>query len=860
MAQEQDYRRLAQQFGGQPDAQDAPSPDYSALAQQYGGAREGEAPLSAFFNRGIARTATLGVGSDLIERGMRGVGVTLPDREPETIGEYMAEGAGNALGVVPAFAGGMTSLGARGVGATAQIARTLARPFLRAPASTVATEMAAGAGAGAGRKEGGPLGELAGGLAGGLGAGAYMGARRTIYDTAAQGLARMRSRTAEALFPFTEAGARPRAAAQLQGRVADPRMAAQALDGPPSIGNISPAQRVGDDNLLALERVIQERNPQAAKVYRDQLAASEKALREAAEEMGGGGLEGRIDAATRRAQERVAALTPERQAEEASEVFYSELVNSLQAARAQEASLWDIPNVRVPTDTVRERFAALSRDLPQAQSDDMPAVAKRLLGNRTMPLPDDVLLVGPQGETLLTRDAPNWTRLRGSESVRELHGFYSQMREEARAARAAGRRNAARIADELAEAAWADLVGGADTPTAVGAQLQAARAYSADLNRTFRQGDVGRLLGYAGTGERRVVGREALEVGLGQRGGAQAAVTAEELERATSFGGRDGAPAREAVADYLVRRMLLAARAEGEWSQAGARNFLRSNRTLLDRMPEIKAQLEQAAQGMETAARLATTTRTVNQAMRSDAPAVAIRRAWEALPAPERGALRTGLVEHGLYTSGVDAQGQPNVSGARLLGLVRNPETRGAYAEVFSAPELSRLEQIGQELDAVQRAASGGQPTIPGTERVEADGRAGTTKALTYLVGTMGARVGAFFGGRTSGASLRTASRMASMSESGLSAYMHRHADQLVTEAATDPDLYRALMTPLDAAPGPSQSAEQVLRQWMRRTQRALGEGAQDVLVPTMVGTTGAMIGSGGGAQGGPGPAGRMPQ
>ena len=188
------------------------------------------------------------------------------------------------------------------------------------------------------------------------------------------------------------------------------------------------------------------------------------------------------------------------------------------------------------------------------------------------------------------------------------------------------------------------------------------------------------------------------------------------------------------------------------------------------------------------------------------------------------------LEETGLITklhSDVDAL-------EKVVETCPNPKTRGAFTEVFNKEALERLTRVSNELALLQRATGTINPTIPGAEALDPVGMSRITRSIKYIVGTLGARIGAAFGGRTSGASLRTASKMAQMSESGLLDYMNRHPTKLLLDAATDAKLYRALITPIDTPPARSDLALQTILSWRARTEVALG--------PAFVGVTGVAL------------------
>jgi len=817
-----------------------------------------EGPL-AFFNRGITRTATLGLGSEWLDKVSRGIGINIPEREPEGFGERIAQGTGMAVGVVPALVGGAGQLATRGAQMVGgrylpTIGRTLRDPFIRAPWQAGAVEAASGAGAGAGREiagpEYGPIGEILGGGAAGVGTAAYASVHpianiRKIFQFAQRNVSRGITRLSETVAPFRPEAAKAGAAIQLRQRSADPVRAAGRVDTPSEYGS-TPAQQTGEVNLLALERSIANRSSASSKRYQEQLRNSEESLRRALQELGETGkLEGGIAAARSRADDEIRRLGAGVSEEEASRIYHRELMESLDAAKTTEHELWDIPNVRLTTSNLRSTYQRLSKDLPAAQRKDMPQEANELL-TRSEP-PSDSLILGPRGETLLT-GSPGPSRVFAeSEPLSEIHGFASKMREIGRQASAAGDHNRARLANELGDAAWLDLMNSADVPSSVASQLQAARVYTRTLNEAFRQGEVGRLLGRAPVGGSRVQPTEALEVALGKQGNAQAGVTSDELTAAVGFGGRDPAVGSAAVEDYLRQRFFSSSTSpDGTYAANGARRFMENNVALLRRHPALRDQMEQAAQEMANAETLDNLRTTVSRAMQSNTPLDDLTRAstarkGSASSVAEAAATRGAVMEFALHPSGaVNEAGHRVASGTRLLGFLNQPKTRRVFEELFSKTDVQRLETLANELANIQRASGPLSPTIPGEAIPLPAGIARIQGTLKFWAGVVGARTGARLG--RGGAQLKTASFGSSAAAKGVAQYLNQHIDEVIVDSMSDRALFQALLLKSDAPAQETESALRVLREWVRKSRQAIPSALNRMLVTTAIGTEAAMM------------------
>jgi len=764
-----------------------------------------EGPM-AYFNRGIIRGSTLGVGTEWIDEAARSMNYDIPKEEPEGLVNLMAQGAGMAAGTVPLTliaAQGMAARGGMWLGGKywPAIGRALRDPFIRTPGKAAAVEIASGAGAGVGGGIAGeeyePIGQILGGGITGMGTAALATVHPlanipTIFQFAKRNVSQGIKRFTDALAPFRKEAAETGAAIQLQQRSADPFSAAERV-GTPSEYGLTPAQQTGEVNQLALERSIANRSSASSERYQEQLRNSEESLRRALQELGETGkLEGSIAAARSRADDEIRRLGAGVSEEEASRIYHRELMESLDAAKTTESELWDIPNVRLTTSNLRSTYQRLSKDLPAAQRKDMPQEANELLAHSEPP--SDSLILGPSGETLLT-GSPGPSRVFAeSEPLSEIHGFASKMREIARQASAAGDHNRARLANELGDAAWSDLMNSADVPSSVASQLQAARVYTRSLNEAFRQGEVGRLLGRAPVGGARVQPTEALEVALGKQGNAQAGVTSDELTAAVGFGGRDPAVGSAAVEDYLRQRFFSSSTSpDGTYAANGARRFMENNVALLRRHPALRDQMEQAAQEMASAERLDTLRTTVSRAMQSNTPLDDLTRA-----STTRSATRAAVVEFALHPSGaVNEAGHRVASGTRLLGFLNQPKTKRVFEELFSKADVQKLETLANELANVQRASGPLAPTIPGEAVPLPAGIARIQGTLKFWAGVVGARTGARLG--KGGSQLKIASFGSSAAAKGVAQYLNQHIDEVIVDSMSDRALFQALLLKSDA-------------------------------------------------------------
>ena len=769
-------------------------------------------------------------GSASIEAGLASLGqatgaqmVPEPGQQPETAGEYIGRGVGEATGaLIPGYAAARLAASSSSP-FLAGIGQRIARAPVAAPVATTSTELTAGGGAGAGRMfaertfpdvEGaGTLGELVGGL----GVGALTSVPSLIANAPIYRVAR------GAVTPFTQAGAQARATGRLQGLVAEPEAAAAAAT-QPSIGNLTPAQRTGDTRLLALERSIADADPVIAQRLRDRATASEAALLEEARALGGdptqtraflegrrarleSALDERVQQAQATAQQRIAALEPAAPAETASRIVREEFDKAYQAAMAQERELWQsIPqDVQIDTAPLFARFAELTQATPRTQQQDIPDYARTFLsadGNR---------------------------RLGALETPAELQGFRSEMLDIARreSASPTGSRNKARIARELADATLDVMNSLPETAGPYGV----ARDFTRRLNETFRNGEVGVLSRSGVGGQPRVAPEMTLQETIG-RGGVAGGLAERELMAATN----ESPMARAAIQDYLMRSFRdMALNAQGQLRPDAVANFLRRNEQLMVQYPEIRQRLadalsaqgsaDVAAQRQTTVARNLRATRTsalarfleadygeeISRVFAAQNPAdvaTSLRRAVARDPSGQALAgLKGAFVDHLIGRARQVTPDGGVVRGSVIMDALNDPKQAGALNAVFGQDEIQRLRQIATEFTALERARGG----LPSVGQPMED----LPNKVIEIVGRIAAaRVGAATGGHGMAGSLQSAQIMSGRMRDFLRRITNDRASVLLAEAVNDPELFATLMSPTRSIAQQEQAAKR-LQAWM---------------------------------------------
>lgn len=785
---------------------------------------------TAFLNQGIASSLGMPVdllngalgylglgtetpfgGSKSIASGLEALGIRSAPQgvKPETMLEAVSQGVGGASGGLLPGAGIATGL-MRSASPVAQgVGSFLADPFIKNPLSTIGADFLSGAGFGAGEyatRSAAPespglqtLGGLVGGVAGGMTpAGMFTLGRNLPMVSAGTDMVKA------AVVPFTEAGARSRARSRVQGMSEDPAAALRSLQAP-TIANLSPAARTGDPRLMQLEQAVRRDYAPTDMAMREAENAASAALRQEAM-LGTQGasidaakssaaqridsltaaMDARVAAANESAAKKVAALEPRMRQSQASTIVRQELEAADAAARAQQNAIWaEVPSdVSVPTGGIKEWLRGLVSDLPKADRDKVPAKAMSIIGRQ----------------------------FKDNESVREVHALYSDMREVQRNAMAGDvqNRRQASIAGRIAE----QLLKSIDESAAGSTELRAALDYSRKYNQTFRQGDVGRILGNERTGADRVAPIETLDRTVG-RPGLSGVTGYDSVARALA--GVEG-QSQSAIGDYVLSDFNRRAVRNGEIRPDQARSFLRDNPDMMDRLPNVNSRVAAALTASDrakatgvtmgnraarvtnpdtsAAARLAQSPsgREVDAILTSPDPSATAAqlmrqaRGDEAAKAGLKSAFVSDLLAKGT-TNTFDSANQPMVSGRAMIARLDDPAFASAAKEVLGPEGVSRARQIAGEFAKIEQVRN----STPAAGPIMGDE---PNSIISYMARVMAARMGASAG--TGGASLQTAQMASARMKRILQRLTNDKAEALIKRAIEgDTELFESLLTPV---------------------------------------------------------------
>lgn len=848
-----DARRLAEIASKLRPGAQADAPQEGALGQLNRGIARTTGGLVDFINpfddpvwkgTAVGNSFLGGSAEQGVVDAMRGIGAYVADTEPDTVIEGAMRGAGDAAGaLIPVVKGLQAISQAKGVpAAVAQFAKdaytSLTTKFMGGAALEVGAGAISGAAEEGAEQAGAPewvqqtaavaapgaiaalpaAGRIAGGAA------MSVGEKLPVTGPLVTWARRAPGQVAAAVAPYTEAGAR-RVAGNRAVELAGGRERAEELAGrvvPDNPLNLTPAQQTGDPNMVALEQAVSASDPEIAARLR---ARADESVGRARDDIEGIGtrpetaqqfladeyrrfardMTARVDEEVRRATEGVQGIQNLRTVSENSTRVMRAIDESLERELAEEARLWgEIPRgVQMTATTSRARAQEIIDATPWAQADDIPRQVRALL------------------------DQPE------TQTVAELHGLYSKLRQVSRSAMAGNdqNKNMARIANDVADAILVDL-GAVDGSTAIGRQINEARQFSRALHETFDQGEVGRLRTRTLDGDTSTAPEVALDRSIG-RGGAIAAVGDRQMGAAT--GGDPatgvGGESRAFVADYIRGRFNRRAfDAEGNFTSAGAAQFRRDNAELLARYPEIRADIDRAVTEKlgadELATRVAGRLSALQDKRRSavarfiDAPPdqafetvladrnpaqAAARLVATARKDPSgqaldglKGAVSEYLIARGFRVSG----GRTTTRADAIVSIFDNPRQLAALRKVFDNGELTRLERLSREmvkLETAQRAQPDIGPIV--------EGRA--NRVIDMAARIVAARHGADLGGGGA-ASLQTAQMASSRMKEALGYLVADRASQLMADAIEDPALFRALLTEVT----PQNEARVINRIW----------------------------------------------
>jgi hypothetical protein len=788
--------QLAKSLQQSAEVEKAQSENDGFMAQVNKNIAEGVGGLVDFVNPFDEYTGSAATGlKNVMEMG----GIKVAQDAPEGFVENLGAGIGSAASaVIPVGAGAKALQGAQGI--VGQVARAIAPQM--ATTGGVAAELVAGgasqAASGAAKEAGyGETAQQIVGLGAGLGVGAIpMAARAAVTKSpVARGIG-------AAVAPFTQAGGRQIASQRMQelaggaGRAAE---VAKKIKPNTELG-LSPAAQTSEPKLLQLEREAMRRDPKVAEKINTQRFESEIAARDALEVQGDvaetqafiqdrqNKFADTIDnyIASARASAKQKIPTSGMDEIEASTIVSNELRGAEQLAKQQQRKLWGaIPQATsIDVSEARNYARSLKKELTKYNKTDLPYEIQKFIS--------------------ATKKEPEQT-------VKELNSLYSTLRDTARNASSGDRvnRNKARIANEMADEILNALDG-------YGGAIGEARDFSRIMHQKFSQGTVGDLLKRSVRGDYQVAPEVALSKTVG-RGGAEGFVAQRDIANALADA-PDSGKAINATANYLRNKFNETAFTADRYSEASAANFLKRNNALLDKFPDVRREIDEAiaaqskvktaeARGAELASALKSG---VTSKFVQSNPDAAIQKVLQSQNPEKSMSLivatakkdPTGKAMDGLKKAVSDlimSKSFKQIQAPRPVGDLTS-ELRGtSMAEalddkfisaiankVYSTAEMNRLKVIAKELQSLDSARLLSETGTPLEEF--------KPNVITATIGrVLGARLGAQFGGGMAGG-LQSAQIGSSRVQQFLSKITNDKAQQMLQDAVTDPELFKALL------------------------------------------------------------------
>lgn len=811
---------LAQSLEGQAAAQ--PEDDAGLIGQMNRSIAEGVGSLVDFVNPFDKQMGSAKVGmTNLMEAG----GVNVSDEAPEGFLENVASGVGlGASALIPVGAGAKALQGVGGL--VGQVARTVA-PQLMTVGGTAA-ELAAAAGSSAasgGAREAGysPTVQQLAGLAGGFAAPLTGLAATKAGKPVAKGAIKFARKSpmvdtvldkAEAVVrPFIDSSRDPLAIERIQGIAGSKQRAADvadALESNESVLGLSPAQRTGDENLIALERAYMKDDPEFADLIVQKMADADETVRKAIQSEGNVGdaqafvaqrqadfgkkIDEYIGAAEASAQKKIPSASSDPM--QASNIVANELRRAQKLAKEQQKILWNkIPKAaEVDMSGVRETAKSLMDNLNVYNQGDVPSeVATFLKATEASPI----------------------------QKIGEMNTLSSKLREAARNAMSGEtiKANTARIANEVADSIDAsfDRIG---PNNELNSLIVDARAFTREMNKKFSQGTVGRLLKRGSRGDDRIDPELTLQKTMGQ-GGDQATVAEQDISAALR--GETGAgEVKNATADFLRSQFKRKVFSGDRYSETSAVNFVNDNKALLDKFPEVKAEVQASISSqsdlVSQSARAKALTSDVTSGTSASFAASKADKALDAVmnsksPAKAMSSLvatakkdKTGKAMEGLKsavgdkllsdvtrvlskTRGSKVEGAPQTE-VEAINLSRRLEDKdfiGVMSQVYSKAELNRLKVLAKELEKVDRARLSTDTGL-GLSQIKPN------EFVSTLARIVGAKLGSKLGKGTFKGDIQTPGIMAAKLQSIVGRLANDKPAALIKRAMTDEEMFKDLL------------------------------------------------------------------
>jgi len=722
-----------------------------------------------------------------------------PDTAPYKAGQYTGMGLEFMAPILRAGRGateatmmGKDVLPATGV--ARGVAEKITSPFVTDPLKSMAAELgastASGVGAYYGGKEAGPMGEMLGGLAG-IPAGflPFVGPR--AYDVIKRNV-----------FAFTPAGARSKAGQRLR-ELSETEGVLPTLEKTQQEvipGAIIPTGKMtGDKHIIAMQKKLIEANPKLSHELALQESAVNKMARDEVDQLGGNIpieetqaylqgrvnkitnlLDRRVDMALEQSKQQLESLAPTTERATVNSIVSKNIKQALSEARGVEAEAWNKVNksASAGTATVKDTFSSILKERTRTSDpSEIPDFLYKELGR----LKDGALSGGKMGST---------DKVGVLQDMR--HRLGNLAREEK--AKDVPNWNKVRILEDMNDAILEDLAG-----SSTGADYDAALAISRDLNKRFRGGIMDIVLGHERAGGATEPTQAIQSLGFGKKMGPKTAVEMKRIMEASP----ESAPMLE---EYVKNNMKYLNK-DGALSLGPAKNFFRDNEEVLNLFPNLKNQLQSSIaaedKALQTilimkgrkqrintslAAKMAKKDNpdtVISAVLKMREPKAQMKRLVSQSDDKARQGIKRGIADYLLENSKVrlsEEDSMPILSGTKMDHIWK---TEGeVLKQGLSGNDVNRLKQIITTLKANETPS-----TLPDIGEAVPPGNL----IMKTLMSFQAARMGAKIGQGTGGASMKTAALAVKVQNQIYDKLNVGKAQQLLTDAIQDPELFRAL-------------------------------------------------------------------
>lgn len=418
----------------------------------------------------------------------------------------------------------------------------------------------------------------------------------------------------------------------------------------------------------------------------------------------------RIRIARAAVDERLQQLGPNTDRETANRLARQELDKAYSEVRAQETELWEAVDLSGNVDPrqTKEAYKGLLTDSMRNRvttpSRFVPARVREFFGD----------LDPETGELTGGRFLESYPK---AAEIRDLRSELNDMAARERAKPAPNRRRLRAIA-QLQESMLEDLssIPGSE-------RLDAARAFSRDLNERFRQGEVGDLLGFDIEGGASRPELLTLESTLG-RANMRAAEVTDQILRAVNMAQRDP-QMKQHMESFLTDEFLRSAKKGGTIDPRAAARYLQRRQDVLRRFPELRQRLTGAAESgdalvaaeamgdpRQSAAALvigAPPGNEMDKLINRTNPRAGARELMTILDEDITGRAKQGMrsaiadwiLERSTSRFQADVSNRAFLSGRRMRELLDDPSVNQVIEEVMTPEQRDRLRKISNTATAL---------------------------------------------------------------------------------------------------------------------------------------------------------------